>query len=307
MNLSYFTADAFTSTPFAGAQVAVFPNAQNLSGETMQSIAAEFNLNETVFVSPSDSKTNHFSVFTYTPRGELNFGAHTVIAAAHVLASTGAIKLTEKHTPCTFQLKEGELNLHVTGKDGRPELVQFSMSLSPTIDRFTPLDGELSQILSLPESAIAHTPYRPLLVSAKQNYLVVPVTYLKHVRNAVFDYKSWAQSAAPATMAQEILLVSTQTEDHSASFHARLLGPSIGLKEDPPIGAAIPAFAAYLSDHSHIKVGTYTFAVERGLHSTRKSIIQLEIDKRAGKPLTLRVGGQAVLMSEGTLRVAVAA
>ena len=307
MNLHYFTADAFTSTPFAGAQVAVFPDARDLSKETMQQIAAEFNLNETVFVSADPATRNRFSVYTYTPRAELNFGAHTVIAAAHVLAATGAAQLNEGHTPCVFQLNEGELNVYITSRNGAPELVQFSMSVVPTIDRFTPLDGELSRILGLPESAISHTPYRPLLVSAKQNYLIVPLTGLKHVRNAVFDYKAWAHSAAPATMAQEILLVSSQTEDNSASFHTRLMGPSIGLTEDPPVGAAIPALAAYLADHAHIKVGTYTFAVERGLNNTRKSILHLELDKHANKPLTLRVGGQAVLMSEGTLKIALAA
>ena len=44
--------DVFTETAFGGNQLTVVPNANGLSGETMQQIAREFNFAESTFVVP---------------------------------------------------------------------------------------------------------------------------------------------------------------------------------------------------------------------------------------------------------------
>ena len=49
----FYTLDVFTDTPFRGNPLAVVLDAEGLSGERMQAIAAEFNLSETVFVQHS--------------------------------------------------------------------------------------------------------------------------------------------------------------------------------------------------------------------------------------------------------------
>jgi hypothetical protein len=46
----FYTLDVFTDTRFGGNPLAVVLDADALSGELMQTIAAEFNLSETVFV-----------------------------------------------------------------------------------------------------------------------------------------------------------------------------------------------------------------------------------------------------------------
>src|SRR5215472_2035122 len=49
--------DVFTSVPFGGNQLAVFPEAGGLSADEMQAIAREMNYSETTFVLPaSDTK-----------------------------------------------------------------------------------------------------------------------------------------------------------------------------------------------------------------------------------------------------------
>jgi len=97
------------------------------------------------------------------------------------------------------------------------------------------------------------------------------------------------------------LLFSKRTDMPDANFHARLLGPNIGHLEDPPIGSAMPCFAGYLSSHEHIREGTYTFTIDRGVPETRRSLLHIEMDKHAGRPITLRVGGESVLVSENKL------
>ena len=123
------------------------------------------------------------------------------------------------------------------------------------------------------------------------------------VRNAKFNYAAWSQSIAPQTAAQEILLFSAKTPFNDSDFNARLFGPRIGVNEDPPVGSAMPAFASYLCSFDHVRKGTYTYAVGRGDADRRRSIINIEMDNKGEEKLTLRVGGQAVMVAQGTMTV----
>ncbi len=49
----YRVVDVFTQRPLEGNALAVFPAAAGLDGATMQKIARELNLSETVFISPA--------------------------------------------------------------------------------------------------------------------------------------------------------------------------------------------------------------------------------------------------------------
>ncbi|MEO6202866.1 MAG: PhzF family phenazine biosynthesis protein, partial [Nitrospirales bacterium] len=50
--LQFYQVDVFTSEPFGGNPLAVFPSAGELSEREFQQIAREMNLSETVFVLP---------------------------------------------------------------------------------------------------------------------------------------------------------------------------------------------------------------------------------------------------------------
>jgi trans-2,3-dihydro-3-hydroxyanthranilate isomerase len=152
---------------------------------------------------------------------------------------------------------------------------------------------------------IDHKKYSPRLVSCGFPYLVVPVWHYQSVRKARFNYKSWSQSAAPQTAAQEILLFAPKSPEPDADFHARLLGPNIAIYADPPVGSAMPAFCSYLCSFEHTRKGTHAFAVERGEQTSRRSLIQLEMDHKQQEKLTVRVGGRAVLFAEGTVELPV--
>ena len=121
------------------------------------------------------------------------------------------------------------------------------------------------------------------------------------MRKAKFNMPAWSQSIAPQTAAQEILLFAPKTPFPDADFNARLLGPHIGLYDDPPIGTAMPAFASYLCSFEHTQKGTHVFAVDRGDADSRRSVINLEMDNKGQELLTLRVGGEAVLFAQGTI------
>jgi trans-2,3-dihydro-3-hydroxyanthranilate isomerase len=133
--------------------------------------------------------------------------------------------------------------------------------------------------------------------------LIVPVWNYETVRQAKFNSAAWSQSIAPQTAAQEILLFAPKTPFADSDFNARLLGPHIGIYDDPPIGSAMPAFASYLCSFEHTQKGTHVFAVDRGDAKSRRSVINLEMDNKGHEQLPLRVAGEAVLFAQGTIEL----
>ncbi len=303
MKYNYYIADVFTRQIFNGAQIAVFPKADGLSSPQMKQVARELNLTETVFVFHQDKDATKRRMRIFTPKGEIDFAGHPVIAAAFVLASCGDIALSGKYTPVVFEQNVGPISANITNENGRPGFIQFTGKVSPIVDRFAPPDGELASFLSIAEGQIDHKKFNTRLVSCGFPYLIVPVYNYETVRKARFNFQAWSQSIAPQTAAQEILLFSAKTPFQDADFNARLVGPNIGLHDDPPVGTAMPAFAAYLCSFEHMQKGTYTFAVDRGDANNRRSVLNLEMDHKREDTLTIRVGGDAVMVAEGIMTI----
>jgi trans-2,3-dihydro-3-hydroxyanthranilate isomerase len=303
MKYNYYIADVFTKQVFNGAQIAVFPVAEGLNTEQMQLVARELNLTETVFVFHPNKERLTRVMRIFSPTHEINFAGHPIIATAFVLASCGEITLTEKITPLVFEQNTGVVEINISAENGQPTFVQFTRKVASSIDRFTPPNEELASFLSLQVSELDHKKYAPRLVFSDIPYLIIPVWKYESVRNAKFNYTAWNQSSAPQTSAQEVLLFSPKTPFSDADFNVRLFGSRIGIHDDPPVGSAMPAFASYLCSFEFMQKGTYTFAVDRGDEKTRRSVLNLEMDHKGDDLLTIRVGGNAVMVAEGTMHI----
>ncbi|WP_150048216.1 MULTISPECIES: PhzF family phenazine biosynthesis protein [Methylomonas] len=303
MNYQYYIADVFTDRIFNGAQIAVFPAADGLDGDTMARIARELNLSETVFVSRLPDEANTWRMRIFSPFKEIDFAGHPVIATAYVLAESGELQLPKQLTHLVLRQNVGDIEANVTSRDGKPVFIQFSRSGDAIIDRFAPTDEELCQFLGLQISDLDHKKYSPRLVSCGMPYLIVPVWNYESVRKARFNYAAWSQSIAPQTAAQEILLFAPKSPNPDADFNARLFGPNISLYDDPPVGSAMPAFCHYLCSFEHTQKGTHTFSVERGEIKTRRSLLQLEMDNKQQERLMVRIGGRAVIFADGWIHL----
>jgi trans-2,3-dihydro-3-hydroxyanthranilate isomerase len=312
----FYTADVFTDRAFQGAPIAVFPEAAAIPEASLPAIARELNLSETVFVYPdtvsgtvSDTASStspatppqRFRLRVFTPAGEVGFAGHPMLAVARVLLETGLGPLGERPLPLTFVQNSGAISVNLGPARGDACFVQFSLRVNPVLDRYTPTNAELAALLSLPEREIDTRLFGTRLASIEVPYLIVPILSQEAVEKARFNLEAWSRSGAPALAAQEIFLFSGRTRTRDADFHGRLLGPAIGPRSDPPIGSVMPCFAGYLADHAHIREGTYTFTIDRGTPETRRSLLHIEIDKRRDRPAMLRVGGDTVLVTQGTL------
>jgi trans-2,3-dihydro-3-hydroxyanthranilate isomerase len=300
---NYFITDVFTKQLFSGAQIAVFPKAEGLSSKQMALLAAELNLSETVFVLPPDNDNATHKMRIFTPQGEIDFAGHPIIATAFVLAACGEIQVHVPNVSLVLEQNTGLINTNVTSQNGKPTFVQFTQTFSSSVDCFAPTDQELASFLNINSAEIDSNKYSVKLVSCGFPYLIVPVLNYETIRNARFGFDAWSESTAPHTTAQEILLFSPNNQYHDSDFHLRLLGPNIAVKEDPPVGSAIPAFAAYLCSHEHIEKKTHTFALDRGDENSRYSVLGLEMENKGESLLTIRVGGDAVMVAEGKINI----
>lgn len=301
MDYDFYTANAFSDQAFQGAQIAVVPNASGLSSAQMQKMAAEFNLSETVFVFRGEGGDASRRLRIFSPLREIDFAGHPILAVATVLGSIGDVELSEEHTRIIFEQNAGPVDVHIRARDGGVAFVQFGLQVKPIVDRFVPRGEEIARFLGLESIAVEHSTYRPLMVACDRPYLVVPVRDVDALRGASFDSRAWNASSAPTLLASEVLVFAPVGSGSKSDFCGRLMGPGIGPNEDPPIGSSMPAFAAYLCAHEHIAIGTHAFTIERGTADTRLSVLHVEMDHAGKAELDLRVGGPAVLVSQGRM------
>ena len=109
--------DVFSERPLAGNPLAIFPDAEGLSGEQMQQIAGEMNLSETTFVSPPEAGGDA-RVRIFTPAVELPFAGHPSIGTACSLVSMGRVAPQEPVTEVTRELNVGPTVVDVTVRAG---------------------------------------------------------------------------------------------------------------------------------------------------------------------------------------------
>ena len=89
-HLRYLHLDVFTSTPFEGNQLAVYPEPGTLTTEQMQKIAQEMAFSETTFIYPPESGGD-VRMRIFTPGDELPMAGHPTIGSTFALAHEGVI------------------------------------------------------------------------------------------------------------------------------------------------------------------------------------------------------------------------
>jgi len=139
-----------------------------------------------------------------------------------------------------------------------------------------------------------------MVVSVDNPTLIIPFTRVEHVLEARLNADLWPDLMSE-TYATEIFLFAPKSQGGSENFHGRIVNPHVPGNVFPPIGNVMPEFIAFLVEHTETAEGTHTFSIDRGSELTRRSILRVEFDKRAGKSTQCRIGGRVVKMSVGNL------
>lgn len=302
MNAHYLTADVFTDTKFGGNQLAVFPDAREISPDLMQRIAREFNYSETTFVLPPDDPSHTAKVRIFTPGGELRFAGHPTIGTAHVLASIGAIALTGDETNIVLEEGVGPVPVKIRAKHGRPEFAQLSAAQLPEAGPPPPSTDALAEILALSKSDLLDGEMKPEAVSCGTPFLFVPVRDRAAVARARIKNDPWDATLGDY-VTQMVMVFAMEAEQPGHHVRARMFAPGIGVPEDPATGSACVALGGYLAWRDPRTDGTLRWIVEQGFEMGRPSILEVEADKKNGAVTAARVGGRTVLVCDGSMEL----
>lgn len=305
MNKDFYMINAYTANKLEGANIVVVPEAEGLSDTLLQKLAAEFNADQTVFITSAKHESRCPRLRIFTSQHEEPFGGHPTIAAVHLLQELNYFKEDPqdneqgKITKSVVEENVGYIEVAVQTQEGQPALQQYQRQADYQHESMTPTTHELSEMLSLPESAFTHRDYHPAIILGDKNYLVVPCQSAEQVRKARFNHQPWVTSNAVQYLAKDILLFTDRPENPENDYLCRLLGPEIGPQEDPPVGSSMPAFCGYI--HEAKKEAKVKFSVERGNKDTRFSLLHLSSEKGQEGHLSVWSGGHAVIVGKGVL------
>lgn len=295
--MRYLTLDVFTSTPFGGNQLAVFPDARDIPESALLPITKEFNFSEVSFCLPPAVASHTRRVRIFTPGGELPFAGHPTIGTAAALA------LAEGATGDRFLFELGVGVVPVDVRVEGPEIAWAELSVAklPEIGPPVPTMNTLAEMLSLDVSDLVGGPLSPQAVSCGQPFLVVPVKTVAAVSRARLLMDRWEQTLRKS-WAPEILIAARDPDGGPQHWHARMFAPGINIPEDPATGSAAAAFAGLLALKDPRRDASFTWSIDQGIEMGRPSRIDVAADKVDGAVTAVRVAGRAVLMGEGKLR-----
>ena len=303
-SLKFYQADVFTSQPFGGNPVAVFPDADGLTDKQLQKIAREMNLSETVFVFPPSDPAAVVRLRIFTPTQEIPFAGHPVVGAMYVLAHIGSVKAPEPVTRAVYECNIGLFPVELHARDGQVSRVvmtqpkpQFVGKVEDTADVY-----KVAGALGISKPVIAEAKWPLEVVSTGLPVLIVPVRTLTAVRSIAPNDEAIVDLCGRFG-ANGIMVFTTVTVESFASVHARMFAPSIGISEDPATGSAGGALGAYLVQNGVVEIAPTTeIIIEQGYEIERPSSILVQVESDDDAIQSVKVGGQCVMVAEGVLK-----
>jgi trans-2,3-dihydro-3-hydroxyanthranilate isomerase len=281
----YVVVDVFTRNLFEGNALAVFPDAVGLDDATMQRIARELNLSETVFIFPSALGGCVARLRIFAPLRELNFAGHPTLGAAFVL-------LKDNPAEC-FSVEEnvGPVRVRVE-KGGRPLiwLTTPPIAEGPTFSRQL-----CAAALSLPEEEL--TSAQPRLLDAGNPTLFIALKDKQAVDRAVLDH---ARFNVMKALRPGPFCVFPFTPTIEGAY-SRMFAPDIGIPEDPATGSSSGPLALYMMRHEMVPSADGTrFVSEQGTAMGRRSLLHVHVHGRLGAD-GIEVGGFVTPVAAATL------
>jgi trans-2,3-dihydro-3-hydroxyanthranilate isomerase len=304
-DLPFHTLDVFTDRVFGGNPLGVFPDATHLPTELMQGIAREMNLSETVFLGPPERPDSTARVRIFTPAVEVPFAGHPTVGSAIFLASEAAARgdiAAEGTATVVLDENVGPVPVEVHFEEGAASFARFSTALLPEHRPSPHAPGELAAMVGLDPSEVCPDGMPAEMVSCGLPFHVIPVASVDAVRRSVLDMALWRSMLADS-WADHAYVVCMDAEGDGVDVRVRMFAPGAGVPEDPATGSAAAALGGYLSRLDGRDAGALRWVVEQGIEMGRPSLIHVEADRDAGETTAIRVGGSAVSVSAGTMRV----
>jgi trans-2,3-dihydro-3-hydroxyanthranilate isomerase len=294
VKLSYLLLDVFTREPLKGNPLAVVCKAEGLLDDEMQRVAREFNLSETVFICKPQTERNTAHVRIFTPHEELPFAGHPTVGASVVLGlqnKVSAVRLEEKVGLVTALFEK----LDKRSGEARFALPRLPVRLGDLTDRLS-----LAQALGIEPEDIGCEGYKPAVFSAGVTFHLIPVRNADVLRRVKPNSAGWNAVFPYDHHSAYVFTLTPEEPDNDVA--ARMFG--MGLGEDPGTGAAAAALIGLLAEHAPLANGQSDFVLRQGHEMGRPCRITIQLRKDNDVLTHGAIGGQAVIVGEGTLDLA---
>ena len=264
MPLKIFQVDAFTSEPFAGNPAAVCLLEEPRDEMWMQKVAAEMNLSETAFLTPSG---DGFHLRWFAPKAEVDLCGHATLASAHVLWAEGILGPGET---ARFATKSGPLSAEKRGD-------QIEMDFPAEPER--PVECSPPML----EAALGA---RPGYVGENRFDLLVELESEETLRmlRPKFDLMK--------KLPVRGVIVTSRSDSPDRDFVSRFFAPALGVDEDPVTGSA----HCCLGPHWAEKLGKNELVGYQA--SERGGVVRVRISENGDRVV---LGGEAVTVLKGEL------
>ncbi|WP_062310392.1 PhzF family phenazine biosynthesis protein [Alicyclobacillus sendaiensis] len=285
--IEVFQVDAFTEEPFAGNPAGVVIDGGDLPRALRQRIAREMNCSETAFVYQYERDKFRFQY--HTPEAEVDLCGHATIAALHLLRErkdiVGEIVAETRAGLLPMRIdEEGPVWM----RQAEPKFREVQDDVRAALFAALGLrEGE--SVRELP-CALASTGIWQVMVPVKS-------------RDALFALEPDALRLREVSRRLGAICVHVYALDPaypSAVAVARDFAPAVGVAEDPHTGTAAGALACLLVDRGVVPAGEMAF--EQGANLGRPGLILARVEP--GPPMRVWVGGHAVTVLRGEMRVA---
>lgn len=277
--------NAFTRNNSGGNPAGVVLNPPNLSDIQKIEIARLVGFSETAFV--YTGKETDFKVDFFTPEGEVDFCGHATLAVFFTLASLNIIGSGNY----TQKTKAGILSVSVSPQSIVMEQTHPVMRQGPDINA-------VALALGVHCNVIGKTGLPITIISTGLYDIIVPVqSGSLDALQPNFD--------TTANLSREFNTIGFHVFElsHHATItaHCRNFAPLYGINEESATGSSSGALGCYLVNY--VFPNETHFLLEQGRAMGCSSLLEVMIDSHAQKINRVRVGGQAAIFGEKTLRL----
>ncbi|MEV0681022.1 PhzF family phenazine biosynthesis protein [Actinosynnema sp. NPDC050436] len=277
---NYDVLDVFTDRPFAGNQLAVVHDAEDLTDRQMQAVAQEFGYSETAFPVPPTDPAADYRIRIFTPVTELPFAGHPSIGTAWLLGSRGVLPLGRATQQTARGLHRVVVDADRATLEGDTPVVGDYLDAGPPA---AALGLYLSDVDPHAEAGVA---------GAGLDFTFLPVR-----ADAV------ARAAPRVDLGEHVVGRGLVAVSFVAGVaHVRMFRATGG--EDPATGSAALALGVWLADRGLLPGdGRHAVVVRQGEEVGRPSTLDCLVTVLGGVATHVAVGGRVVPVAQGRIRV----
>jgi PhzF family phenazine biosynthesis protein len=280
--------DVFAHRAGTGNPLAVVLDAEGLSTQDMQAIAAWTNVVETTFLLPPSVPEAAYHLRIFTPHREIPFAGHPSLGSAHAWLEAGG--KAGEDDELLQECGAGLLPIHVEDRDDGRRL--FFRTPAVHSIRESSAD-EPGMAAALSGVALGGLPIAQ--VEAGRRWWLAELADEATLRNLQPNQEAIATwSRLSDSMG---LCVFARCRDQPYQLAVRAFAPAFGISEDPASGAANATIAAWLRHAGALDTIGREYTVSQGREIGRDA----RIDLRVRPNDAIWVGGETQTVIRGTI------